>query len=1014
MVISYVILLRSSHIVIMLRGANRKSSNHLSRRKSTSSVLTKQNYIDPKVARQHAQAAAAHAFARAYKRDNAEMGRNGKVPRNNNLRHVPYKNDEAEQGDRSVRREQSVCFTGPEATPTCRSAGTRALRDNLENEAPIASLRSRALTNNVPVPAAYRSPSRSSSIGKASIGKGTAYDEYDTRENDIAFTPSSYRRMRKSKSTRTFSSSSKAAKAPINDIITGNDYNARVWSRVPWIPSQQHEAVLRAPKSMSFLRSGREHMTPAVREDHDSAVQMARDRFLHQIEQQRLREQRSFLFRAKVRTERPFRQSVRSGSTNGYGVPFRSANQISQPKEGSLRMKARKASQKIKKKLKELFRRGGNQTEEVKIPDQQVKARTSHGSSSYTAVARARQDEFVDIPRPGRMTVSRVASWLPSLHTVSSTQQLKSRNGSVCSHRSDGSGKSRVTSWTSTVDNTAMNRHAQAEREAQRLSIIQEKGTHVSPASFVRLGVSNQFSAYPVVNQPCSTQRHGGSSPSLVGSQKVCLALMKRLDENSPTAKFDLHRTLSGENNGSTMCIPPRSTSLSSRHSSRGIRTPTTVKHVQDDASDWNDGKQRHDDTVTSLPREDDDVFSPKPPLDTGTSIKSHDSRSGSTAYQLLDTSRQVSLPPQQQAACNELLMIPLKPLRETRLTPFGNSPFMVNRNTGPYKRALAEADYNHAVIIGELPIGPSPNRIFFTPPLIHYSESKEMASAEPVRSEEAYTESVYSRTTSGRAPAAESSQSLDLFQDDLRVDNSGFVVLGVRKTYQPTGSTRSGKSTFGTTGTKAWMTSEATLMDRPNEASKMVSINYTLPSMPKYFGNFREHAQITDEETQVSQRQVSMNKQPIGVLQRKSLQIAQPKPILKHKLSASLNDFPMSPPTPSPLPPPLPMRSLLRPMQSRALLRSVDDTSLRRALSAPSSNIKLEHLNNLQLLRPVSLTNINGTDTPAKHIKQIGPLSNNYNPSPGIGAAVERQFGSVDSRTPYFGAENYNPADVV
>jgi hypothetical protein len=1005
----------------MLHRANSKASNRLSRRKSTSSVLTKQDYIDREVTRQLALAAATYA----YERGNAEMGRSGEVPRNDNMldqRHVSYKNDEADQGGRGVRRQQSVRFTGPEATPTRRSVGTRALQGSLEDKAPIASLRPRTLTNNVPVPAAYRPPSRSSSIGKASIGKGTAqsivtapaaYDEYYTQEDDIASTPSSYHRMRESKSTRTFSSPSKAAKVPINDIITGNDYNTRIWNQVPWIPSQQYEAALRAPKSMSFLRRGSEYMTPAVREDHDNAVQMARDKFLHQIEQQRLREQPSFLFRAKTRTERPFRQPVRSGSTNSYGIPVRSANQISRPKEGSLRLKARKASQTIKKKLKELFRRGGDQIEEAKIPEQQVEARTSHGSSSYATVAKARQDEFVDIPRPDGATVLRVASWLPSLHTVSSSQQLKSRNGSVRSQRSDGSGKSRVTSWTSTVDNMATSRHAQAEREAQGLSIIQENGIHVSPASFVRLGVSNQLSAYPVFHRPRSAQRHGGSSPSPVGSQKVYLALMKRLDEN-PTVKLEVQHALSGENNGSAMCIPPRSTSVSSHHSSRGTRTPATVRHVQDDAADWNHEKQRHDDTVTSLPCEDDDVFSPRPPLDTGNSIKSHDNRSGPTAYPLLNTSGQVSLPLQQQAARNELLMIPLKPLRETSSTSFGNSSFTINRNTGPYRRALAEADYNPAVIIGELPTGPSPSRILFAPPVIHCSDPKEMVTTEPVRSEEAYTESVYSRTTSGRVPAAESSQSLDLFQDDLRVDNNGSVVLGVRKTYQPSGPARSGKSTSGPAGRKALMTSEATIMDKSNEASKMFSIYYALPSMPKYFGHFREHAQITDEETQVSQRQVSMNKQPIGVLQHKTLQIAQLKPILKHKSSTSLNGFPMCPPPQSPLPPPVPMRSPLRPMQSRASLRSVDDGNIHRTLRAPFSIIKPEHLNNHQLSRPISFSNINRADTPAEHIKQIGRPSNNYNLSPGIGAAVERQFGSVGSRTPNSGAENYSPVNVT
>ena len=317
----------------MFRRANCKSSNRLSRRKSTSSIPTKQDYIDPEAARQQAQAAATYAFARAYERGNAEMGRSGNVSGSNDMlgqRRVPDQNNEADQRGRGVRRQRSVRFTGPEAVPGGRSIGPKALQRSLEDKATIASLRPRALTNNLPVPAAYRPPSRSSSIGKASIGKRAtqsimtalaAYDEYYTQEDDIASTPSSYRRMRKSKSTRTLASPSKAAKLPFNDITSGNDYNTRIWNRVPWIPGQQNEVALRAPKSMSFLRGGREHMTPVVREDHDKAVQMARDKFLHQIEQQRLREQPSFLFRSKPRREeKPFRQSVRSGSTNSYGI----------------------------------------------------------------------------------------------------------------------------------------------------------------------------------------------------------------------------------------------------------------------------------------------------------------------------------------------------------------------------------------------------------------------------------------------------------------------------------------------------------------------------------------------------------------------------------------------------------------------------------------------------------------------------------------------------------------------
>ena len=293
----------------------------------------------------------------------------------------------------------------------------------------------------------------------------------------------------------------------------------------------------------------------------------------------------------------------------------------------------------------------------------------------------------------------------------------------------------------------------------------------------------------------------------------------------------------------------------------------------------------------------------------------------GYVAYPLLSASEGIVLPPQQQAARNELLMKPPKPLRETRSTFFGNSSFTVNRSTSPYRRALAEADYNPAVITGELSIGPSPNRILFAPPVIHCSDPKEVVTGEPVRSDEAYTESVYSRTTSGRVPAAESSQSLAVFQDDFRFDNSGSVVLGDRRTYQPTGPTKSGKASAGPAARKGSLNPEATMIGKSKEPDRMVSIDYALPSMPKYFGHFREHAQITDEETEVSQRKGSMNKQPIGILQQNIQQSAQLKPILKHKSSTSLDGFPIPPPPPPPpLPPPVPMRSPLRPDAVKSL----------------------------------------------------------------------------------------------
>ena len=156
------------------------------------------------------------------------------------------------------------------------------------------------------------------------------------------------------------------------------------------------------------------------------------------------------------------------------------------------------------------------------------------------------------------------------------------------------------------------------------------------------------------------------------------------------------------------------------------------------------------------------------------------------------------------------------------------------------------------------------------------------------------------------------------------------------------------------------------------------------------------------------------MKKQPIGVQQQAILQPVPLKPILKHKSSTSLDGFPIPPPPPPPLPPPMPMRSPLRPMQSRASLRSINTTSTHQALSAPSSIIKQVPLSTHQLLCPKTLTSVNRADMPAKLVKRGGRLSNNYDPSPDIGAAVERQFGSIGSRTAYSGTENYSPVGTA
>jgi hypothetical protein len=190
----------------------RNNSSRLSRSKSTSSVHSKHESIDPAIARQYAHTAATLAFARAQERNSADVGHSGSSLTKNSTDIVPDRQPLSQQtnpatGDHVIKRQHSVRFAGLQAVQRRQSIGTRAVQ-RTSQETSSASLRPVAMTTNAAVPAAYRPPSRSSSIGKASMSKATAekfqsialYDEYYTHEEDAPSTPSSYRRLRRSKS----------------------------------------------------------------------------------------------------------------------------------------------------------------------------------------------------------------------------------------------------------------------------------------------------------------------------------------------------------------------------------------------------------------------------------------------------------------------------------------------------------------------------------------------------------------------------------------------------------------------------------------------------------------------------------------------------------------------------------------------------------------------------------------------------------------------------------------------
>lgn len=534
----------------------RERSNRLNHRKSTSSVHSTQESINPEVAHHHAHTAAMVAFTRAQQRSSAESGPNGSsLSRSNATSHNSSNTQSSAQHtgtqdtSRAIRRQQSVRFVGPNSLERRESVATRVTQPSIQphtlhHQLSTATLRPIAMTTSAPVPAIYRPPSRSSSIGKASISKASiskvaetliaanVFKEYYTQEDDVASTPSSYRRIRRSKSM--FS----PAKAPSIYYTNGSYTNGSPNRRQSFSSPPQNanspsntlpptieypKAALRAPKSMSFLRSRRTqsadqrlaqdrflHTIESAEQRNEVAVQQARDRFFHNSHQQRLREQPSFLFKARAkRQEKPFRKSVRSTSSGDYGMPASSPNssegKSSSLKAAALKEAARKATEKVKNKFRRVF--GRSKDEPVVIPNQQVEASKTHvrkynGDSTPMQQSFENFSEtFTNIPHPDSSSLSRVASRIPSIHTATSNQQLRSHAGSVKSFKSDQSDdKSRISSMN-TIQHTPK---TPVVRDHHRLSVINEIGTHKPSSSFDRKKYTymNQCSAYPRLTIP--------------------------------------------------------------------------------------------------------------------------------------------------------------------------------------------------------------------------------------------------------------------------------------------------------------------------------------------------------------------------------------------------------------------------------------------------------------------------------------------------------------------------------
>ncbi|KAI9861094.1 MAG: hypothetical protein M1813_005523 [Trichoglossum hirsutum] len=818
----------------MLSRAASSASARLRRARSSASVngsqqgSSKPDYIDPEIARQHAVAAASYAFQRA-----SERGVAGVSGSNELLGSSSTASAHPGRG-RTLSRQRSVKFAG-------RAAAERRQFIKSRDRVGVARTKSESV-----------SPARRQSRNGVSLQRQESitmslfpYDEHYTPEDDIASTPSSYRRLRKAKSMvspRTHAYACGTTESGYNTGIQNTGSPAGSEDRLAL-----GEAVLRAPRSMSFLRGGREYVPRSTRKNHDVAVQMARRQYLEQLENQRLKARQSFvLSSAARRQQKAFRKTVRTTSQTSYGSAISSSDQQMRPvRGGKFSSKARNLSLTIKETLKRVFHRSSENRDNV--PIQQVDATRQHFREYVSSDADVHEG-YVDMPVPLEGTISHVPSRMPSVQFVPSDIQLRPQAGSIRSVRSEGDQNDPFSRTASSNNSTAVNSWATRQAaERKRLSIIRESGGTQWPSSTSINGTSgcNAFRG------PTRTS-DGATSP--VDSQRVYSALMKRLDKNRlGTKQEEENYTQTCDHTNPAIAIPACGTS-----SIPTQRTPTTIRHIVEESEDEHNESRvgvRISKSVIFRPlpeRQADDVFSPanvtkasratRSRHTSGSSREESASRQPSLSYlQVADNLGDENIfTPQQVANCNEKMRLGRgHVLRDARTTFFPNLGGPRITTPSPYKRVLGGVGSENERTAVDLAAS-----TYILQKLRKISEN----SVPQRQGSVAGCSSVYSRTTSGGTPKPEDST---IFLGHREPSETGTaIIITDHASRSGTGLARKSTNTLSRPSNdwKAWMSSEIAGLDRQNTGRGRESGDLLKAAM----GHQREGAQIDGDDTQV------------------------------------------------------------------------------------------------------------------------------------------------------------------
>lgn len=781
----------------MLSRGNSGAATRLRRAKSASSVqayrpTSSDIVVDPETAYQHALAAASVAFEQA------------------NGREVKSKSSREHITRQALKDRQSVRFTGPSALPLKQRSITR--RDAADYRSSLERSRT--------IPHAQHSR-REPSI-RTSDSFVTALPEQNEEyvEQRVSSIPSSYRRLRKAKSMVNPDKSS--AFSLVNGFSRAKGHHSLRPRIDDTDPRASQDSRLR--RSLSFRRQLTASPEPLRKSiDQDKAVQIARDQFVRQLEQQRVREKTSIVdFAQKRKSAKPFRRTVRTSSTTSYGSAIASpaAEALELPKNPGLARKARSISISLKSRLKRVFQKPS--LVEKAMPAQQLDASRPHFGDFMSSFNGTQQRYDHHIPSPDDNAIRRIDSRGATFRDTSAFVEQSSRPGSIRSIEIGvGADKdeSRVSSWgTSTAANSLATLQS---RENKRLSTINE-GAPYQPSSMRSYGdVGHNLAIY-------TDPIRDFSAGSLYSRLRREIEKNERMARIRGEALDEEEQPAGGSNYVAN--LTPRGSSLGNQQRD-GVRMSKSVIFSSKSVMS---GKQSDDSQHTH-------IRIPEPKLLSTDSL--HDSLER-----------------------REIGGSPVKrPLREVKSAFFPPSIHLERNSTSPYRQAIRGSSESDSTPV-------KPVRTFNLPKTgTAWNEQSPFLRVRNFTD----SDSIYSRTTSGNTPRASDSPSSSS-ENDERPGTAVVSSKTMRWDQSSSPSNNRKTPTVQSSGDwKRWLSTEVAQLERKGTTPTRIHDGSSASTL----GHRRENAQLDVDDVEVGRLRQS-NDTPVQPMAQQQ-GISQSRPIL-------------------------------------------------------------------------------------------------------------------------------------